>query len=394
MFQKRFATLFLLMGCVVWLAACTTTPPAPSSVTEVVPVGSEKQPVAFSDLPGWGRDDLRAAWPAFINSCRALGRREMWQHVCSKAMDVDGDDGLAIRVFFEENFTPYRVVSEDGNDTGMATGYYEPLLTGSRRKKGKFRTALYRQPDDLLVVDLASVYPQLKGLRLRGKLDGHTVVPYETRAEIEASGKLAGYEIVWVDDVLDAFFLEIQGSGRVFIPESGETIRLAYANQNGRAYQSIGRYLIDKGELKPGQASAQQIKQWLKMHPTRLREVLDSNPSYVFFKEEKISDPSVGPKGALGVPLTPERSVAVDARYITLGAPVFIDTTQPYTTVPLQKLMMAQDTGGAIKGAVRVDYFWGFGPKAGENAGKMKQKLKLWLLLPKQPEENAGTERR
>ena len=261
-------------------------------------------------------------------------------------------------------------------------------MKGSRVRKGKFRTALYRQPDDLLVIDLASAYPQLKGLRLRGKLDGNRVVPYETRAEIEKSGKLAGHEIVWVDDVLDAFFLEIQGSGRVYIPESGETIRLAYANQNGRPYRSIGRYLLDRGELKPGQASSQQIRQWIRRNPERLREVLDSNPSYVFFREERIDDPSEGPKGALGVPLTPERSIAIDPRHIPLGAPVFVDTTRPYSSVPLQKLMLAQDTGGAIRGAVRADYFWGFGPQAGEVAGKMKQKLKVWLLLPKQPEND------
>ena len=223
-------------------------------------------------------------------------------------------------------------------------------------------------------------------MRLRGKLDGNRVVPYDTREEIERSGKLAGNEIVWVDDVMDAFFLEIQGSGRVYLPESDETIRLAYANQNGRPYRSIGRYLLDKGELKPGQASAQQIRQWIRKHPERLREVLDSKPSYVFFREEKIADPSEGPKGALGVPLTPGRSVAVDPKHIPLGAPVYVDTTRPYSSEPIRQLMVAQDTGGAIRGPVRIDYFWGFGAQAGEQAGKMKQKLKLWLLLPKQPE--------
>lgn len=203
-------------------------------------------------------------------------------------------------------------------------------------EKEIYKTALYREPSDLLTIDMASAYPQLKGLRLRGKLEGNRVVPYETRGDLEKSNKLAGNEIVWVDDALDAFFLEIQGSGRVYIPETNETIRVAYANQNGRPYRSIGRYLIDKGELKPGQASAQQIKKWLKNNPRRFREVLDSNPSYVFFREEKISDPSVGPNGAQGVPLTPERSIAVDPRYVPLGTPVFIDTTRPYSTTPLK----------------------------------------------------------
>ena len=386
MFHKRLLACFFLIGLTVWLAACTTTPPVIPE-TEQMPM-EERQQVSFSDLPGWKSDNLKDVLPAFRKSCRAIGKKKDWQDVCAKAYDIDENDTFAIRSFFETHFIPYRIANENGSETGLATGYFEPLLKGSRVRKGKFRTALYRQPDDLLVIDLASAYPQLKGLRLRGKLDGNRVVPYETRAEIEKSGKLAGHEIVWVDDVLDAFFLEIQGSGRVYIPESGETIRLAYANQNGRPYRSIGRYLLDRGELKPGQASSQQIRQWIRRNPERLREVLDSNPSYVFFREERIDDPSEGPKGALGVPLTPERSIAIDPRHIPLGAPVFVDTTRPYSSVPLQKLMLAQDTGGAIRGAVRADYFWGFGPQAGEMAGKMKQKLKVWLLLPKQPEND------
>ncbi|WP_416143573.1 murein transglycosylase A [Oxalobacter aliiformigenes] len=386
MFHKRLLSCFFLIGLTVWLAACTTTPPVIPE-TEQMPM-EERQQVSFSDLPGWKSDNLKDVLPAFRKSCRAIGKKKNWQDVCAKAYDIDENDTFAIRSFFETHFIPYRIANENGSETGLATGYFEPLLKGSRVRKGKFRTALYRQPDDLLVIDLASVYPQLKGLRLRGKLDGNRVVPYETRAEIEKSGKLAGHEIVWVDDVLDAFFLEIQGSGRVYIPESGETIRLAYANQNGRPYRSIGRYLLDRGELKPGQSSSQQIRQWIRRNPERLREVLDSNPSYVFFREERIDDPSEGPKGALGVPLTPERSIAIDPRHIPLGAPVFVDTTRPYSSVPLQKLMLAQDTGGAIRGAVRADYFWGFGPQAGEMAGKMKQKLKVWLLLPKQPEND------
>ena len=386
MFRNRFVSYFSLVCLAIWLAACTTTPPEKEAPEPERALTQERQPVSFADLPGWENDNMVALWPAFRKSCRALDRKSEWRDVCNESVYVDGENPVAIRSFFESNFTPYRITGENGEDTGMATGYYEPLLTGSRRRKGKFKTALYRQPDDLLVIDMADAYPQLKGMRLRGKLDGNRVVPYDTRKEIERSGKLSGNEIVWVDDVMDAFFLEIQGSGRVYLPESGETIRLAYANQNGRPYRSIGRYLLDKGELKPGQASAQQIRQWLRRHPARLREVLDSNPSYVFFREEKIADPSEGPKGALGVPLTPERSVAVDPKHIPLGAPVYVDTTQPYSSEPIRQLMVAQDTGGAVRGAVRIDYFWGFGAQAGEQAGKMKQKLKLWLLLPKQPE--------
>jgi membrane-bound lytic murein transglycosylase A len=189
--------------------------------------------------------------------------------------------------------------------------------------------------------------------------------------------------LVWVDDPIEAFFLQVQGSGRVQLADEKETVRVAYADQNGYPYRSIGRYLVDKGELTLDQASAQSIKTWYIAHPARQQELLNANPSYVFFKEEKVTDPKKGPKGALGVPLTPERSIAVDAQFIPLGAPVFIATTQPGSDAVLRRLMLAQDTGGAIRNAVRADYFWGFGAAAGEKAGKMKQRGMMWVLLPK-----------
>jgi membrane-bound lytic murein transglycosylase A len=197
------------------------------------------------------------------------------------------------------------------------------------------------------------------------------------------SNALLGKEIVWVDDPIEAFFLQVQGSGRVQLAGSNEIVRLAYGDQNGQPYKSIGRYLVDKGELTLDQASAQNIKAWVIANPARQQELLNANPSYVFFKEEKISDPRIGPKGALGVPLTPQRSIAIDPQYIPLGAPVFLATTQPNSKTPLQRLVMAQDTGGAIKNAVRADYFWGFGAQAGDKAGRMKQRGAMWVLLPK-----------
>jgi membrane-bound lytic murein transglycosylase A len=244
-------------------------------------------------------------------------------------------------------------------------------------------------PADLVVVDLAASYPQLKGLRLRGRLDGRRLVPYPTRREIRESGHLAGKEIVWVSDPVDAFFLQVQGSGRVWMAESGETIRVAYADQNGHPYRSIGRYLVDMGEMKLEEASAQRIRKWLAENPALFNEVLDANPSYVFFQEEKLENPETGPKGALGVPLTGGRSVAVDPQHIPLGFPLFIDTTEPNSDIPLQRMVMAQDTGGAIRGALRLDYFWGFGSEAGELAGKMKQPVRIWILLPKNGKEKS-----
>ena len=299
------------------------------------------------------------------------------------AEKVDTKDESAVRAFFEAFLEPSQVVLTEGTETGLATGYYEPLLRGSRTRRGPYQTPLYRVPPDLVTVDMAGVYPQLKGLRLRGRLKGKRLLPYPTRREIRLSHCLAGQEIIWVDDAIDAFFLQIQGSGRVFLEETNETIRLAYADQNGRPYRAIGQYLIEQGEIKREALSAQQIRQWLIEHPSRLDEVFDTNPSYVFFREEKLTDPSVGPKGALGVPLTAGRSVAVDPKYIPLGVPLFIETTEPGGETALRRMVMAQDTGGAIRGAIRLDYFWGFGSKAGALAGNMKQPVRIWLLQPR-----------
>jgi membrane-bound lytic murein transglycosylase A len=233
----------------------------------------------------------------------------------------------------------------------------------------------------MLTIEMGEVYPDLKNMRLRGRVVGNKVLPYPSRADILPS--LTGNEIVYVDDAVDAFFLQIQGSGRVRLAETDEVIRLAYADQNGHPYKSIGRYLVEKGELKLEQASAQGIKEWIVKNPARKDELLNANPSMVFFKEEKLLDPSIGPKGALGVPLVGQRSIAIDPQHLPLGAPVFLATTYPNTDKPLQRIMMAQDTGGAIRGPVRADFFWGFGKEAGELAGRMKQKLAMWVLLPK-----------
>ena len=297
--------------------------------------------------------------------------------------NIDTSDAYASRQFFEKYFVPYRVSNPDGSLSGMVTGYYEPLLQGARKRGGKYQTPLHRAPDDILTIELASVFPELKGQRVRGRLVGNKVMAYPSRAELNQSNALAGKEILWVDDAVEAFFLQVQGSGRVQLVDSQETVRVAYADQNGHPYKSIGRYLIDKGELTLDQASAQGIKAWVKANPRRQQELLNANPSYVFFKEEKVTDAAVGPKGALGVPLTPQRSIAVDPQYIPLGAPVFLATTQPNSKVALQRLVLAQDTGSAIKNAVRADYFWGFGAQAGEKAGGMKQGGAMWVLLPR-----------
>ena len=353
-----------------------TPPTVPPAATPVL------TPTTFAALPGWQQDDLRQAWSAFMASCGVLVRKEEWKPACTAARSVAASDASAVRGYFESWFVPNQVRAADGADTGLVTGYYEASLRGARKRGGAFQTPLYAVPDDLLTVDLSSVYPDLKNKRVRGKIVGKKVVPYSARADM-GSANLAGKELLYVDDPVEAFFLEVQGSGRVQLADSGETVRLSYADQNGHPYKAIGRWLIGQGELTAEQATAQGIKAWIKANPTRRQELFNVNPSFVFFREERIPDPSVGPKGALGVPLTAERSIAIDPTMLPLGAPIFLATTESNSDVPMQRLVMGQDTGGAIRGAVRADFFFGFGYDAMEKAGRMKQRGQLWVLMPK-----------
>jgi len=294
------------------------------------------------------------------------------------------------RAFFERHFQPWQLIQAEGGVDGLVTGYYEPLLRGSRTPSPVYRFPLYGPPDDLIVVDLASLYPELKSLRLRGRLQGNRVVPYHTRGDIEAGrAPLSGKEVAWVDDPVELFFLQVQGSGRLLL-ENGETLRVGYAEQNGHPYRSIGRWLVDNGEMNLDRASMQGIKEWVRRNPERLSELLNVNPSYVFFRV--LPGQTGGPIGSLGVPLTSERSVAVDPRAMPLGAPVWLATTRPNSVEPLNRLMLAQDTGSAIRGNVRADFFWGFGDEAGRLAGAMKQRGRMWVLLPRDyPLLNAAT---
>lgn len=362
----------------------TPTPaPIPSPPAMVAPPLTPPQirPASFRDLPNWQRDDHAQAWPALLQSCRALRSQPGWATVCQAAVQMPSPDASAARAFFERHFIPYQVLQADGNPEGLITGYYEPLLRGSRTPSERYRYPLYAPPEDLLVIDLSALYPELRNLRLRGRLDGRRVVPYYTRAEIDNGlAPLRGRELVWVDDPIELFFLQVQGSGRVQL-DTGEVIRVGYADQNGHPYRSIGRWLVDNGELPLERASLQGIKDWARRNPQRLTELLNVNPSYVFFRE--LPNDLPGPLGALGVPLTAERSIAVDPSAIPLGAPVWLATTRPNSSQPLERLMLAQDTGGAIRGPVRADFFWGFGDQAGQLAGAMKQRGRMWVLLPR-----------
>jgi membrane-bound lytic murein transglycosylase A len=402
--MSRRSLAALLVGVALAVAGCapqpqkpTPTPtPPPVRVKPILPPIPPPPPAAgptqryervnWTGLDGWASDDLGEAWSAFVTGCAALKARPDWKAVCELAAQQSPRDTGAVRQFFESQFEPWRIAYDDEkgqrSDSGLITGYYEPVLRGSRKPGGTYKTPLFAVPDDLLAVELGDLYPSLKGERVRARLQGKRVLPYFDRAALETAPAIKGKELVWVDDAIDAFFLQVQGSGRIELP-GGEVLRLAYADQNGQPYKAIGRYLVQKGDLTVEQATAPGLRQWLATHPERLKEVLNANPSVVFFREEKLLDPKLGPKGALGVPLTAGRSVAVDPRNLPLGAPLFLATTQPGSTTPLARLVMAQDTGGAIRGVVRADLFWGLGAEAGDRAGNMRQQGRLWLLWPK-----------
>jgi len=358
---------------------------------------------AWANLPGWGNDDLAQIWPIFLRNCQALMRPvggslttparaapRVWQPVCAAAADLASktkttkiDNPAAIRQFLQTHLQPWRVLTRDGAPaSNTVTGYYEPLVRGARQRGGAYQWPLYAVPDDLLVIDLGALYPELAGKRIRGRLDGRRVIPYHSRAALAKNPPRA---LVWVDDPVDAAFLQIQGSGRVQLADGtdkGAVIRIAYADHNGHPYVSIGRWLADQGELPLAQASMQNIRAWGRRNPQRVPDMLNANPAVVFFREEPVTDPALGPRGAYGVPLAAQRAIAVDPDYVPLGAPVFLATTWPASTQALTRLVFAQDTGTAIKGAARADFYWGFGAEAGEQAGRMKQRGQMWILWP------------
>jgi membrane-bound lytic murein transglycosylase A len=358
-------------------APCPPCPAAPAAERAPAPA-APLQPARWTDLPGWAQDDAAVALAVFVESCKGLRNKTAWQAVCAMAARTPSASDAA-RAFFEAQFQPWQVVNPDGGRSGLITGYYEPLLEGSRSRGAAYPHAVFGVPDDLLTIELGDLYPDLKSQRVRGRIDGRKVVPYWSRAEIDLrESQFAGKAIAWVADPVELFFLQIQGSGRIALPD-GTRLRVGYADQNGHPYRSIGRWLIERGEMTADQASMEGIKGWARANPQRLSELLNANPSYVFFRELKGEG---GPLGALGVPLTEGRSLAIDPRVVPLGAPVYLSTTHPSGGAPLQRLMMAQDTGGAIRGAVRADYFWGFGAEAGRQAGRMRQSGNLWVLLP------------
>jgi membrane-bound lytic murein transglycosylase A len=341
----------------------------PPAVTAPAP-GAARGParwvaVTYAELPGWNEDRVREAASALARSCEKPA--PAFSAFCGELKRAPlADDGF-LREWLMQRLQPYRVEAADGSVDGLLTGYFEPLVAASRQPRNGFRVPLHGPPADL-------------GARK----------PYWTRQQLDtlpqAQSALRGRELAWLSDPLDLLVLQIQGSGRLrFDDGSGrvETVRVAYAGHNDQPYKSVGRWLIEQGELKADQASWPGIRDWARRNPQRVNELLWSNPRVVFFREESLPDLQLGPKGAQGVPLTPGRSIAVDPQSVPYGTPVWLDSTEPLSTTPLRRLVVAQDTGSAITGAVRADYFWGWGPEAEQQAGRMKQPLRLWVLWPR-----------
>lgn len=343
--------------------------------------------IEFSQLPGWQEDRVGEVLPALKRSCAVLmkkpadaalgayGKVGDWREVCEKLEQVGPGDAAA-RAYFEKNFIVQAVTGPEGPE-GLFTGYYEPELRGSTKAHGKFQTPLYAKPKDLITADLGDFKPALKGQRITGRVVGEKLKPYEHRASIVGGSlRKRAKVLVWVDDPVDAFFLAIQGSGRV-VMEDGSVLRAGYDGANGGAYVAIGKLLADLGAVERP-VTMDKIRSWLAAHPDRAVALMNLNPSYVFFRALKED----GPVGAQGLVLTPRRSLAVDPSFIPLGMPLWLDTKDGFGGT-FQHLMVAQDTGGAIKGAVRGDVFWGHGHEAASQAGAMQSRGRYYILLPR-----------
>lgn len=324
--------------------------------------------VTYEALPDWSLSTANAGLETFRKQC-AHKKVEGFEALCASAAEA-GD----AKRFFETNFRPFMLQDSEGGE-GLMTGYYEPLLLGSRTKSDAYPYPLYAAPDDLVRIELDGLYPALSGKILRGRLKGNKVVPYASRSEINA-GMIRAEPLCYLADDVARFFLHVQGSGRVQL-ENGETLFVGHTDRNGHPYRSIGKLMVQEGLIPKEAISLQTIRAYLKAHPEAKKRILEHNPSYIFFGTRR-----QGATGTLGVELTPMHSIAVDRSRIPLGYPVFFSATDPVTETPLNLLALAQDTGSAIKGQVRADLFWGYGETAERKAGGMKSPLKLWLLVP------------
>jgi membrane-bound lytic murein transglycosylase A len=365
--------MIALTSCVPRQRPPAPTPPPAAEAKP--PTAAELGVAAGPAVPSLDEAAARRALDAFRITCPALVKRadasgltrpDDWQEPCAAA---GRGDPASASAFFAEHFETVRL----GDGAAFATGYYEPEIAGSRTFQPGFEVPIYRKPADLVEVDAATA--EAAGTPRRGRLENGVVVPYYERSEIE-DGALAGrgLELAWAADSIDLFFLQIQGSGRLRLPDGG-VMRIGYAGQNGRDYVGIGRLMKDRGLLEPGHTTMQDLVAWLRDHPEEGRAIMRENKSYVFFQELT----GAGPLGALGLPVTARATVAADPKYVPLGAPVILELDR----TEANGLWIAQDTGGAIRGANRFDTFWGAGAEAARIAGGMTGRGRAWILLPK-----------
>ncbi len=350
-------------------------------------------PTSFAELPGWERDDLAAALPAWQRSCTRLlrlppetplgadgltGTARDWREICAGVLDAQGDES-SLRILIEDQLRPYQV-SGDSQVEGLFTGYYEPIFSGARTRSERFRVPLYAIPPDHVEVALGNFDPSLAGRTLVGQVVDGKLRPYHSRGDIQdgaIDGKNA--ELLWMADPLEAFILHIQGSGLIKLP-GGDVLRVGFANHNGFDYVSVGKWLVAEGELPPNQADFEDIRDWMNNNPDRAADALAINNRYIFFRELD----GEGPVGAAGDVLTPGRSLAVDTSLLPLGVPMWLDAEHPDpASGRLQRLMVAQDSGNAIRGPVRGDFYWGTGDAALAFAGRMKSKGQYFILMPR-----------
>jgi membrane-bound lytic murein transglycosylase A len=381
--HRLLSPRIITTSCIALLLhGCGSTTPQPPGINSAT---------CWNKLNGWQQDSFTEALPALLSQCQKLSKKTPeWKNVCHAAKSLSHASDLELRQFMEKNFLPHNIIGTAGKNEGLITGYYETTLNGSLAPDDQYNYPLYQTPKDMLTVKLDSRFKELKGKRVRGRIDGSTVIPYYSRAEIDKpTSPLKGQELLWVDDPDAAFFLHIQGSGRIQLID-GSMVGVGYANQNGHPYVSIGKKLIETGELTREEVSLDTIRQWLDANPSKAQALKNQNPSYIFFTIRH--DLEFGPRGSLNVPLTSERSVAVDRKIIPLGTPLWINTTLPGTDEPYQRLVFAQDTGGAINGPVRADVFFGRGNRAEKLAGEMKQKGSIYALLPKPANNQSSTD--
>jgi membrane-bound lytic murein transglycosylase A len=352
----------------------------------------------FEDLPGWADDRHAEAVPALLASCAKLaaladgdrlgfsaygGHARDWRAACAAAARVPAGDHAAARALFEAEFTPYAAHGKNGPE-GKLSGYYVQPARGSRTRQGKYQTPMMARPADLVSIELSEFVPDGRGRRVWGRLDAATgsVVPYATRAEIRRRPLADEHVVVWVDDPVDAIFAEIQGSAKVTLDDGG-VMWLAFAGKNGQRFRGVGGILRKLGELQRGEGTMQGTRKWFQAHPERFHEIADMNPAKVFFEVS----PRAGAIGRQDVILTPRRSMAVDRAVIALSTPIWVDTRAPVSATggvaPWRRLLVAQDTGGAILGPIRGDIYWGDDAEAAEIAGRMGGPGRMWLLLPR-----------